>query len=936
MSAAWVRRVSFYAALVLVPVLAPVVRAADATPEQVEFFEKRIRPVLAKSCYTCHSRALSSPMGGLRVDSRDGIARVVEPGDPEASRLFQALSYRGPLKMPPSGKLPDEQISDFAAWIKMGAPDPRIDAVAKKSGIDLAEGRKFWCFQPVTKTVPPNVNRADWVRSPVDAFVLAKLEAAGLQPAAPADKRTLIRRVTFDLTGLPPSPEEVVAFLLDESPDAYRRVVDRLLASQHYGERWARHWLDLVRYSETNGHEFDNDKLAPWRYRDYVIRAFNDDLPYDQFIREHLAGDLLPAKRTARDGMQWESPLGTSYFWFGEVLNSATDSVKSRADEVDNQIDVTGKAFLGLTVACARCHDHKFDPIPTADYYALAGVMQSTDLREAALDTPEESSRLLAISSDLRAIDARVRALIGAPQHRKAVVDYRPEDRVFENFEGANFGNWSTSGIAFGEVPLNGAANSLAAGSERFAGTLTSPKFRTDKTLYLHVRLSGTKSDPDLKEHGPLRFTSVCDGYKGQHLVPSGGAAEWKTLTLTLERERTCYYEIVDHSRDGHITVEQIVFSTLKTPPPTHAERPDGVAGSLSGGVVSELERLARRRAELENAIPESAFAMLAADYQPHDVRVHLRGNYQNLGDVAPRRFLQVIAGESQPPVDEGSGRLQIADWIASRRNPLTARVMVNRIWKHHFGRGIVGTPDNFGVAGDRPTHPELLDYLASRFVESGWSIKAMHREILLSSAYQMSSAVDTAAAKIDPQNKLLHHMPVRRLEAEAVRDALLAVSGALKPELYGPSVAPHISRFQDGRGKPKSGPLDGDGRRSIYIQVRRNFLTPMLLAFDYPLPISAMGARGSSTVPSQALLLMNNEFVAQQAELWAKRAAAMAAGKPQERIRFFYETAFARPPEPFEIDEILAFVRKHPLPERAWTDVAHVLINLPEFIYLR
>jgi hypothetical protein len=892
-------------------VLTSLASAADPTPQQIEFFEKRIRPVLAKSCYACHSRALASPMGGLRVDTREGIARVT-------TRLVDVLGYNGPVKMPPSGKLPAEQLADFKTWIEMGAPDPRVDTPVTRHGIDLTEGRKFWCFQPIQKPAPPAVKDSSWVKSPVDAFVLAKLEAAHLAPAPPADKATIIRRVTFDLTGLPPTPPEVDAFLADQSPRAFERVVERLLASPHYGERWARHWLDLVRYSETNGHEFDNDKLDPWRYRDYVIRAFNDDLPYDRFVREQIAGDLLRDKRATRDGSLWESPLGTGYFWFGEVLNSATDSVKSRADEVDNQIDVTGKAFLGLTIACARCHDHKFDPIPTADYYALAGVMHSTDLREAALDTPEQTQRLLAISRELR-------QLPDSPAQTKANVHYRPEDRVFENFQHDDFDGWTTSGIAFGEAPRNGIADSRTAGSDRFVGTLTSPKFRTDKTLYLHVRVSGTKVEKNLKERGPLRFTSVCDGYKGQHVVPSGPVAEWHTLTLTLERERTCYYEIVDHSRDGYVAVEQIVFSTLKTPPPTDEVAP-----------VSEAPAPSPRRLELEASIPASAFAMLASDYQPHDVRIHRRGNHQNLGDVAPRRLLQVIAGESQPPIAEGSGRREIAEWIANPRNPLTPRVMVNRIWEHHFGYGIVRTPDNFGVTGDRPTHPELLDYLASRFIESGWSVKALHREIVLSNAYQMSSAAPAGeTAKLDPENKLLHHMPVRRLEAEAIRDSVLAVSGSLKPDLFGPSVAPYISKFQDGRGKPASGPLDGDGRRSIYIQVRRNFLTPLLLAFDYPLPISAMGARSSSTVPSQALLLMNNEFVTNQASLWAARAKE-AAGSPAERVRFLYETAFARPPEDSETRAILDFVDHHPMPERAWADAAHVLLNSPEFIYLR
>jgi hypothetical protein len=931
---------------------------AEPTPEQIEFFEKRIRPVLAKSCYSCHSAALQAPMGGLRVDTREWLQRgggrgpAIKPGDPEGSLLSQAISYRDALKMPPSGKLSDDQIADFATWIRMGAPDPRVDTSPKAAAgrINFVEARKLWSLRPVEDPAVPSVNRKNWVRSPVDAFILSKLEAAGLEPAPPADKETLIRRLTFDLIGLPPTPDEVENFVRDQSPDAFARVVDRLLVSPHYGERWARHWLDLVRYAETNGHEYDNDKLDPWRYRDYAIRAFNLDVPYDQFVREHVAGDLLSAKRLTADGTAQESPLGTNFFWFGEVLNSATDSVKSRADEVDNQIDVLGKTFLGLTVACARCHDHKFDPIPTADYYALAGVLHSTDIREGVVDSPDRAKKIEELSRQIRAINDRIGKITGGAQPPRAAIEYRPEDVVFKKFDTSSFGDWTPAGAAFTDRPENDAASSLAAGSERFVGTLTSPKFRTTDKLYLHVRVSGTKSDVALKERGLLRFTIVADGYKGQHIVPEGGAsAVWKTLRLTFERNRTCYFEIVDRSRDGHISVNEIVFSDLKDPPPTRDAAPDSSATAEAGAPgTEELRRLEARKQELEDQIPESAFGMLATDYQPHNVKIHVRGSHQNLGEEVSRRFLQAVAGEDQAPIQQGSGRREIAEWLATSRNPLAARVMVNRIWKNHFGYGIVRTPDNFGVTGDRPTHPELLDYLASRFIASGWSVKAMHRLMILTSAYQMSSRATEAAAKIDAENKLLSHMPVRRLEAEAIRDAILSVAGTRNPAMYGPSVPPYISSYQDGRGKPVSGPLDGDRRRSIYIQVRRNFLTPFFLAFDYPLPTTSIGSRGVSTVASQALLLMNNEFVAQQAREWARRAMA-ASASPEERIQFLYRTAFSRRSDAGEAARILRFLESQPqlyrassgaVPEgseeQVWTDVAHVLLNSPEFLYIR
>lgn len=858
--------------LILVLLFLGSLRAADPTPEQVEFFEKRIRPVLVQSCYPCHSAAVAKPMAGLRVDTREGLLKAVE-----SNTLLKAVQYADRVKMPPSAKLPDEQISDIRTWIGMGAPYPE----RKESG-------RHWAFQPVKDVQPPPIRSGSWARTPVDAFVLAKLEAKGAKPPAPLDRRTLLRRITFDLTGLPPAPEDLDAFEKDKSDDAYRHVVDRLLASPHYGERWARHWLDLVRYAETNGHEYDNEKLAPWRYRDYVIRAFNDDLPYDQFVREHIAGDLLPRKRRTADGATLESPVGTAFYWFGEVLNSATDSVKSRADEVDNQIDVLGKAFQGLTIACARCHDHKFDPIPTKDYYALAGILHSTGMREGSIDSPERDALIKS---------RRVETKLGSGDN--AIITYRKGDAVFAGFNGG-FEKWRASGVAFGDAPVGGAATSGAAGSNRFTGTLTSPKFKTGDKLYLHVRIAGSKADARLNERGLLRFTSVCDGYKGQHAAADGRPEfQWKTLRLTFERNRVCYLEIVDLDREGHISVDEIVYSEHKEPPPT-------VPGSVAAGPSADVD------------IPESAFTLMAADYEPHNVKVHIRGSHTNLGDEVPRGYLKALIYETKP-ISQGSGRLELADWIASPKNPLTARVMVNRVWKHHFGQGIVRSTDNFGATGDPPSDPELLDYLATQFVASGWSVKALHRMILLSNAYQSEAAP-------------------KRLEAETIRDAMLAVSGRLDRQIFGPSVPPHISKYQDGRGKPKSGPLDGNNRRSIYIQVRRNFLTPFFLAFDYPPPISSMGTRGVSTVPSQALIMMNNEFVIQQAKAWADRTASIS--DPKARLERMYLEAFGRRPEPAEVDQVLSFLESqsklHGDASKAWPDVAHVLFNSAEFLYVR
>ena len=1061
----------------LVFLSATLVQAA-ATPEQLEFFEKKIRPVLAERCYACHS-ADTMAAAELRVDTREAIRRggtrgpAVAPGAPAASTLLRAIEYADlDLKMPPDGKLSESEITDFRAWIEMGAPDPREDASAQSAaeepaGFDWEEARKFWAYRPIEQPAPPAVHDTAWPANDIDRFLLARIEDESLSPASPADKRTLIRRVTYDLTGLPPTPAEVQAFLADDSPNAWEKLVERLLASPHYGERWARHWLDLVRFAETNGHEYDNDKPDAWRYRDYVVRAFNEDLPYDQFVREQIAGDLLNEPRLTADGSRYEAPIAAGMYWLWEVLNSPTDSIKSRADQVDNQIDVVSKAFFGLTLACARCHDHKFDPLPTADYYALAGVMHSTELRERDINSPERRTAIdriretaLAIDQDLHAqlepgrraqhaaladrllsddlaeqrqawaaepdhplyplaklaepsdepFAERVAALQAELEEWTAKADpahplwAEREDEVFDDFQNG-FTKWDVDGAAFGAAPVRTLPTGLAAdgyratpiassypAGEEFVGLLTTPKFRIPEKHFMHVRMAGTE-DKRGRALSELRVTLFANDYPSQNLTPPGnGRLEWISKRLVFERGRLGKFQIVDRATNGHIAVDRIVFSNNEEPPPI-VEAPDprviallaakpasleqlaeayvsladslldsytpedralaatiegpgandAALDSLPADALAEARRLIALRSKTTAELPETAFAMSSQDHQPRDVRLHNRGNHKNLGDEVPRGFLTLFAGEDQKPFRQGSGRLELAQWATSDENPLTARVMVNRVWKQHFGHGLVRSPDNFGEMGERPTHPELLDYLSARFIADGWSVKDLHRSILYSKAYRMDSIGSDAAAERDPTNKLLSYMPVRRLEAEAIRDAILSVSGALDPSIGGPSVMPHISEHQDGRGKPKSGPLDGDGRRSIYINVRRNFLTPMFLAFDYPSPFSTIGRRGVSAVPSQALILLNNELVNEQAQLWAQ-AELERHSDAAARINDMFERAYSRPPTEVETEKIAGFLNAQqsryddagPDDPRVWKDLAHVLINATEFIFVR
>ena len=521
-----------------------LLRAADPGEE---FFENKIRPVLAAKCYACHSGAVKEPMAGLRLDLRSGLGNA---------RILGAIGYRDPkLKMPPSGKLPDDVLADFQAWVKMGSPAP-ADRAAGGTAANNAES--YWAFAPVRKPEPPAaVRNAAWPRTPIDRFLLARLEAKNLTPAPEADKRAWLRRVTFDLIGLPPTLGELDSFLKDESAAAYEKVVDNLLLSPHYGERWARHWLDLVRFAETNGHEFDNNKQDAWQYRDYVIRAFNQDLPYDQFVKEQIAGDLLPTRRLSADRAFYESPIGTGIYWFGEVLNSATDSVKSRADQVDNQIDVISKTFMGLTVACARCHDHKFDPIPTgAAYYAMAGVLHSTTMAETVIDSPYQRAE---IANQYMALDPI----------RPARIDHfapRAGDDLFEDFKAADFGAWRAAGQAFGAAPQQGVVNSGRSGALAAVGSLTSANFKMPK-LWVHVRMRGTKYEGKAKEN--LRVTVVADGHKSIHFYPTGKQGwEWRSGRMTKEIGRDCFIEIVDRALDGYVAVDKILISDHEEPPP--------------------------------------------------------------------------------------------------------------------------------------------------------------------------------------------------------------------------------------------------------------------------------------------------------------------------------------------------------------------------------
>ena len=955
-------------ALLAVLVAAGRAGAEDMPPRfdasALESFEKEVRPILAERCQVCHGP--SKQKGGLRLDSRAAALAggdsgpAVVPGRPGDSLLVDAINYGEHVQMPPKSKLPPAEVAALTKWVATGAAwpaDQNKSQAGPASGIaNWQERAKHWSLQPVRRADPPPVKDSDWASTPIDRFLLARLEAEGLKPTPDADRRTWLRRVTFDLIGLPPRAEDIEAFVADRSADAHEKVVDRLLASPHYGERWARHWLDLVRYAETSGHEFDYDIPDAWRYRDYVIRAFNADVPYDRFVVEHLAGDLLPEpRRHPQDGTN-ESILGTGFFFLGEGTHSPVDLRDEEAGRLDGQIDVLGKAILGLTLACARCHDHKFDAITARDYYALSGYLKSCRLQHAFLDPPGRNSDAIAeLSSIKRSFAGRAEV---AESGSTKVEDDGSE--LFEDFHQSTYDGWFVTGEAFGAGPTGAGAFRVEAGprtataiprgwahsglvSDRLQGVLRSRTFVIDRR-YIHVRAQGRGGRINLVVDG---FEKIRDPIYGglTRGVDSPTGPQWPTMDVSMWRGHRAYLELSDGATvdfttgqartlggDGYLAVDEIRFSDQAKPP-----RPMNPAMPTSTSLDDPTSRpLLDRYHEVESRIAPPTLGLAIADGTGEDARVHIRGSTRSLGDVVPRRFLEVFHGA--PPSTPGSGRLELASRIVEPGNPLTARVLVNRLWKHHFGEGLVRSTDDFGAMGVPPSHPDLLDWLASEFVRDGWSIKRMHRRMVLSRAYQMASVAASEADRADPTNRLLHRMNVRRLEAEAIRDAMLAVSGRLDPTMFGPSVPTHLTPFMEGRGRPpRSGPLDGAGRRTIYLDVRRNFPAPMLLAFDFPTLPSCLGRRNVSNVPAQALTLLNDPFVLDQARAWAGRVCRVESC-PEDRLNDLYRAAFGRPPSDRERAESLSFLdarSRKPGDADAWADLCHVLMNTKDFLFI-
>jgi mono/diheme cytochrome c family protein len=989
-------------------------------PAAMEFFEKNVRPILATRCQGCHGPAKQK--GGLRLDARAALITggstgpAVVPGNPKDSLLVDAINYGEAYQMPPKSKLPAAEIATLTEWVKRGAPwgvESRADPAAsiphatiagQLSREEFKERARYWSFQPIRKVDPPlsPSGRRGWARNPIDLFIQATLAERRLSPAPEADRRTLIRRLSFDLTGLPPKPEDVATFVADVAPDAYDRLVDRLLANPRHGERWARHWLDLVRYAETAGHEFDYDIVSAFRYRDYVIRALNADLPYDRFLTEQIAGDLLETpRRHPAEGFN-ESILGTGFYFLGEGTHSPVDVREEQMRRIDNQIDVISKSFLGLTVACARCHDHKFDPITSKDYYALAGFLRSSRHQQAFIESPQsvggEVARLRELEKTIAAVAAEGGVVLAAAEAKPGEI--RPatsknDELLFEDFRRDSFDGWFMTGDAFGDRPTRrgdvrlelagGAARlfSVAAGqahsgmvSKRLRGVLRSRSF-TIEARYVHWMVAGRGGRINVVVDG---FEKIRDPIYGAltRKIDVGDRPQWITQDLGMWPGHSAYLEISDGGAidfdatarldvgHGFIAVDEIRMSNQPAPTPTQTSAAASAGNPSSttldlGKLIADWKRVGRapladrlaaaisETTAIDARLAEPFVGLAIADGTGEDEHVHIRGSHKNLGEIVPRRFLEVLGGSDASTHDTGSGRLELARrMVDPAANPLTPRVLVNRLWKHHFGDGIVKTTDDFGAMGQKPSHPELLDWLAAELVARGWSQKAMHRLMVTSSTYRMVSTPQGDADRLDPTNIYFHRMNIRRLEAEAIRDSLLTVSGRLDSSMYGPSVPVHLTPFMEGRGRPgNSGPPDGNGRRSLYLNVRRNFLDPMFLAFDMPVPFSTMGRRNVSNVPAQALTLMNDPFVMDQARAWFKRVIIAPDLPLQVRVSQLYEIAFGRRPTHDEVRSCLAFLESQKQPRSArqaasgdeeliaWTDLCHVLINTKEFIFV-
>ncbi len=1090
--------------LILALALFADVAVSAAEPDGAAFFESRIRPVLVMHCYECHNAEKTK--GGLRLDYRGGFEKGSESGAlvnasaPDKSLLLQAIRHDSKdLKMPKGAdKLPDGVIADLTRWVSMGMPGlsenpPSAQAAATEEWqAKLTKRRSHWAWQPVHKPTVPKL-----AAHPVDSFLMAKMQEKGLEPAAPALSAALLRRLKFALVGLPPTEEELEMFAGDVSSFQTEALIDRLLQSPQFGEHWAAYWLDLMRFGETGGYVRDYPIPQAWRYRDYVIRAFNADVPYDRFVQEHVAGDLLPPRLNAAMKIN-EAPLGTGFMRLMEVSSTASDVALEEAQIVENQIDTLAKAFQGLTVSCARCHDHKFDAISTADYYALFGTLASSRQSQVIIDAPEvKDNGVAAIQSTKQQMKGRLLTLWkedvqtqGAalqkwlqtgpgnkpgkvtfwgrvllrekvdradPGHlftsiarmpanerlEKAAASWLDEQRresaarevrnrnkfkTTADFRESDAG-WFFSGVQPRTVWSGGSDFTLMPEGKELVDRLVTPGLSSDRltrkhgsiarsadfslgTQFVSLRVAGGSSaHVRLIQNNFQQMENIAHANKVRHFdsrfptwvtVPVGHQASWQGRRSYLEiltKDDAAHFrrsdegnkpyewvakdttgrswfgvdQIVEHQTPG--APENELHLSLRLAPASPEWNAETLAAHWRKECDAALDRWSRNTAKaddvellnwllehgaLRNQLEQLPGDMqkLAEQYRAHestvprfqrasaivaegkgfDSPVHRRGSPDSPGEKAPRRFLEVIHG-AEGYTTGSQARLELAHDLTSPQNPLTARVMANRVWRWIFGQGLVATVDNFGVMGEKPSHPELLDYLATYLVEHEWSVKALIRHLVTSRAFQAQSIASAKAQQVDPANRLLSHMPVQRLRAEAVRDSILAVSGTLDQTMFG-YTGPANQSESAAVANPKL-------RRGVYQYIRREALDHMMIMFDAPEPSRTQGDRETSSVPGQSLLMLNSALVHEQATAWAAKDMKLRKGySTEQRIEHLFATALGRQPSAQEVQSLVEFIddqaEAYALPpaargsdQRLWTDLCHVLINAKEFLYI-
>jgi hypothetical protein len=943
--------------------------AADDS-KGIAFFESKIRPILVEHCVKCHSVEKKLSKGGLRLDSRAAMLKggdsgpAVSPGHVEESLLLQAVAYDGGFyDMPPDGKLKETQIADLRKWVEMGAPDPREEnvshsTVVASSGSAGSAGKDHWAFRPVGNPPIPKVTENSWPHDPIDRFILYALEKNRLKPAPPASRLAWLRRVWFDLAGLPPTVKAIENFLADSRPDAEARatVVDALLASPQFGERWGRHWLDVARFAESSGGGRTLLFKDAWRYRDYVIDALNADMPYDRFLREQIAGDLLSAGTESDRARQLTA---TGFLVLGPTNYEEQEKYQLRMDIIDEQLDTLGKTVMGMTIGCARCHDHKFDPISTRDYYALAGILRSTrtlanDTDNVArwIDTPLPASGELADAiakhqAELESLETEAKRI------RQEILRLDPKTAALSG----------DGPVDPADLPGIALDDSTAKAVGGWKPSTYGGKFLGEGAVYDEKRKDGPSTltfDPNLAKSGKyeVRLAYVPHSNRASNTPVTILHADGEELKRVNQREMpplegrflslgTFRFEaggagfvlVSNEGADGAVSVDGVWF--LPADGSAETQVTDEKDASRLTEVRKELAATEKKLKALRASTPVRPLAMTVREHEKiEDSPVHIRGNIKTLGPRVPRGALSVIEGVSFSEIPEhSSGRLQLAQWLTDPNHPLTARVMVNRIWLWLFGDGLVRSSDNFGTTGERPTHPELLDHLAARFVADGWSVKSLVRTIVLSETYAMADSATPEAIAADPENRLLARFPRRRLDAESLRDAMLMAAGSLDMTLGGPNIlgAKAIDANDSGAGSIEYGYKFEDVRRSVYTPAFRNKRQELFEAFDFADVNQPIARRERSTVAPQALFFLNHPFVRQMAETTAKRVLDEIISDERTRLDRLSLLILSRPATDAEAAALLPVVRNASAETRrqAWTEVAHALFASVEFRYV-